>query len=293
MNPALRRSGMWWRSLFCSAVGICLVLSGQAQAAVIYDTGGFEQPTYSVGALVGQDSWLGSGPIGDDPVLQSSVVHGGSPAAGGLRQGADLSTSIMAYRDFTPGTHTVTLATAIRIEDMAASGGYLDAVTIYKDYFGGGGNRATILYFQDDGDITVFDGGTERTVSSWVDDTWYNVSFTFDVPNQKFDLSINGTPVASDYSFLDGGATAMDLLLQLQADQLQVPVRRPVVQETTALGAAYLAGLAEGVWSSTTDIEANWALDAEFTPQAERAEADRAHARWLQALERSRAWATI
>ena len=91
----------------------------------------------------------------------------------------------------------------------------------------------------------------------------------------------------------DGGATAMDLLLQLQADQLQVPVRRPVVQETTALGAAYLAGLAEGVWSSTTDIEANWALDAEFTPQAERAEADRAHARWLQALERSRAWATI
>jgi glycerol kinase len=90
----------------------------------------------------------------------------------------------------------------------------------------------------------------------------------------------------------DGGASAMDLLLQLQADQLQVPVRRPMVQETTALGAAYLAGLAEGVWSSTDDIETNWALDAEFHPLAPRADADRTHARWLEAVERSRAWST-
>src|SRR5437762_12450006 len=52
----------------------------------------------------------------------------------------------------------------------------------------------------------------------------------------------------------DGGASVMDLLLQLQADQLQVPVTRPVVQETTALGAAYLAGLAEGVWGSLDDL---------------------------------------
>jgi glycerol kinase len=68
-------------------------------------------------------------------------------------------------------------------------------------------------------------------------------------------------------------------------------VRRPQVQETTALGAAYLAGLAEGVWDSTDDIEANWALDAEFTPAADRTEPDRNHRRWLQALERSRNWA--
>ena len=54
----------------------------------------------------------------------------------------------------------------------------------------------------------------------------------------------------------------MDLLLQLQADQLQVPVARPVIQETTALGAAYLAGLAEGVWASTDDVAAAWRLDA-------------------------------
>jgi glycerol kinase len=84
----------------------------------------------------------------------------------------------------------------------------------------------------------------------------------------------------------------MDLLLQIQADQLGVPVRRPRVQETTALGAAYLAGLAEGVWSSTDDIEANWALDAEFTPTTDRTDADALHTRWLEAVARSRAWAT-
>ncbi|MEO6629668.1 MAG: glycerol kinase GlpK [Aquihabitans sp.] len=90
----------------------------------------------------------------------------------------------------------------------------------------------------------------------------------------------------------DGGASAMDLLLQLQADQLGVPVRRPAVQETTALGAAYLAGLAEGVWGSTDDIEANWVLDAEFTPSTtDRGDIDRQHRRWLQAVEHSRGWA--
>jgi glycerol kinase len=89
----------------------------------------------------------------------------------------------------------------------------------------------------------------------------------------------------------DGGAAVMDLLLQIQADQLGVAVRRPVVAETTALGAAYLAGLAEGFWSSTDDIKANWALDAEFTPVADRAAADDAHRRWLEAVGRSRGWA--
>ncbi|MBX3313651.1 MAG: glycerol kinase GlpK [Actinobacteria bacterium] len=88
----------------------------------------------------------------------------------------------------------------------------------------------------------------------------------------------------------DGGAAVMDLLLQLQADQLGVTVRRPVVQETTALGASYLAGLAEGVWSSTDDIEANWAVGAEFTPTADRGPVDAHHARWLEAVAHSRGW---
>ena len=86
----------------------------------------------------------------------------------------------------------------------------------------------------------------------------------------------------------DGGAAANDLLLQLQADHLQVPVSRPVVQETTALGAAYLAGLAEGVWSSPDDITANWRLDRTFTPQVDAGAAEARHAAWRRAVDRSR-----
>jgi glycerol kinase len=98
-----------------------------------------------------------------------------------------------------------------------------------------------------------------------------------------------GQPVAALRA--DGGASASDLLLQLQADQLQVPVARPVVQETTALGAASLAGLAEGVWSSLDELAAHWALDAEFAPRATRTAADAAYAGWHRAVERARGWA--
>jgi glycerol kinase len=91
---------------------------------------------------------------------------------------------------------------------------------------------------------------------------------------------------------VDGGASAMDLLLQIQADQLQAPVTRPVVQETTALGAAYIAGLAEGVWSSPEDVASRWTLDRRFEPHLPLADADAGHARWLRAVERSRGWAT-
>jgi glycerol kinase len=89
---------------------------------------------------------------------------------------------------------------------------------------------------------------------------------------------------------VDGGASVMDVLLQFQADLLGVPVRRPVVHETTALGAAYLAGLGVGVWSSRAEVAEHWRLDREYLP-GDRAAADRLHARWLRAVERSRAWA--
>ncbi len=89
---------------------------------------------------------------------------------------------------------------------------------------------------------------------------------------------------------VDGGASVMGLLLQLQADQLGVPVSRPQVQQTTALGAAYLAGLAEGVWSSCADISANWVLDTEVQPAADAEGSDAAHQRWLEGVARSRAW---
>jgi glycerol kinase len=90
----------------------------------------------------------------------------------------------------------------------------------------------------------------------------------------------------------DGGASAMDLLLQIQADQLGVPVARPVVQETTALGAAYLAGLAEGFWSSVEEISANWVLDVSVEPGEDRTAVDAAYERWRRGVERAGAWAT-
>ena len=89
---------------------------------------------------------------------------------------------------------------------------------------------------------------------------------------------------------VDGGAAANDLLLQLQADLLGVPVERPVVAETTALGAAYLAGLAVGFWQGLEDIESNWALDRRFEPSmSEDRRRSMLHA-WHRAVERSRAW---
>jgi len=89
---------------------------------------------------------------------------------------------------------------------------------------------------------------------------------------------------------VDGGASANDLLMQFQADLLGVPVRRPVVRETTALGAAYLAGLAVGFWQDQSDISRNWALDREFTTAAVRNEIELKYARWKTAVERSLDW---
>src|SRR5918998_50640 len=84
----------------------------------------------------------------------------------------------------------------------------------------------------------------------------------------------------------DGGASANDLLMQLQADQLGVPVRRPQVTETTALGAAFLAGLGTGVWGSTDELAQTWALDRRFEPEPGRRD-DGRHDRWRDALGRA------
>jgi glycerol kinase len=91
---------------------------------------------------------------------------------------------------------------------------------------------------------------------------------------------------------VDGGASANDLLCQIQADQVGVPVERPRIVETTALGAAFLAGLGTGVWSSTDDLRETWQLDRRFDPHADRATADASHARWIEAVSRSKGWAT-
>ncbi len=90
---------------------------------------------------------------------------------------------------------------------------------------------------------------------------------------------------------VDGGASVMALLLTLVADQLGVAVVRPTRQETTALGAAYLAGLGEGVWSTVDDVAERWQVDTRVEPTADRTDADARYAQWQRAVERSRGWA--
>ncbi|HSE70624.1 MAG TPA: glycerol kinase GlpK [Nocardioidaceae bacterium] len=90
---------------------------------------------------------------------------------------------------------------------------------------------------------------------------------------------------------VDGGASANSLLCQIQADQLGVPVERPRIVETTALGAAFLAGLGTGVWESIDELRQTWKLDRTFEPRGDRARADAAHAKWRDAVARSKRWA--
>ena len=91
---------------------------------------------------------------------------------------------------------------------------------------------------------------------------------------------------------VDGGAAANDLLMQFQADLLGVPVARPKVLETTALGAAYLAGLTVDLWKSREEIASHWQLDRRFEPSMSRDEAAARMARWREAVSRARGWAT-
>jgi glycerol kinase len=90
---------------------------------------------------------------------------------------------------------------------------------------------------------------------------------------------------------VDGGAARNDLLMQMQADALGIPVVRPAVTETTALGAAYLAGLAVGFWSGVDQIASLWAMDRRFEPAVSQDQRRQRLEQWRRAVERSRHWA--
>jgi glycerol kinase len=91
---------------------------------------------------------------------------------------------------------------------------------------------------------------------------------------------------------VDGGAATNDLLMQFQADLLGVPVVRPAVTETTALGAAYLAGLAVGFWPSADAISGQWQVERRFEPTMPTDQAARLRSRWREAVDRARGWAS-
>jgi glycerol kinase len=106
-----------------------------------------------------------------------------------------------------------------------------------------------------------------------------------------FDAMRADSGIALQELRVDGGACANNLLMQMQADFLGVPVVRPKVTETTALGAAYLAGLATGFWKDAAEISAQWQMDRRFEPQIKATERHAKIARWREAVERSKGWA--
>jgi glycerol kinase len=116
-----------------------------------------------------------------------------------------------------------------------------------------------------------------------VDSMAYQTRDVLELMQQEADLQLSALKV-------DGGAAANNALLQFQADILDVPVHRPIVAETTALGAAYLAGLAVGYWDSTDDVTRNWALDRAFTPAMDATRRERLYRGWKKAVSRALDW---
>jgi glycerol kinase len=104
------------------------------------------------------------------------------------------------------------------------------------------------------------------------------------------DAMVQDSGVRLEVLKVDGGATVNDTLMQLQADILGVPVVRPVVAETTALGAAYAAGLAVGFWKDLGDLRENWRMDKRWEPRWTADQRDAAYARWQKAVERTFDW---
>jgi glycerol kinase len=90
---------------------------------------------------------------------------------------------------------------------------------------------------------------------------------------------------------VDGGAVKNNFLCQLQSDIIQTDIARPQVDETTALGSAYAAGLAVGYWDTVDELRDNWQVDEEFSPEMDAGKADKMYARWDDAVDRSRDWA--
>jgi len=107
------------------------------------------------------------------------------------------------------------------------------------------------------------------------------------------DSASAGSPLGLRVLKVDGGVTANDLCMQIQADILGVEVSRPVVTETTALGAAYAAGLATGFWSSTDELRENWLEDRRWSPQWSDAQRSKGYAGWQKAVQRTLDWTDL
>jgi glycerol kinase len=107
------------------------------------------------------------------------------------------------------------------------------------------------------------------------------------------DAMVKDSGVSLEVLKVDGGATVNDTLMQLQADILGVPVVRPVVAETTALGAAYAAGLAVGFWSDTEEMRRNWQADKQWEPRWNADQREGGYVGWQKAIKRTLNWIDV
>jgi glycerol kinase len=174
------------------------------------------------------------------------------------------------------------IATATDIEKLAASVPDAGGVYLVPAFVGLGaphwnqGARGTI--------VGVTRGTTAAHLArAALDSMAYQSREVLDAMQQD-----SGTPLA--VLKVDGGAAVNNLLMQFQSDVLGVDVQRPVVQETTALGAAYLAGLAVGFWKDQEDVRRNWALDRQFKPAMAADKRQQLYTRWKKAVARSLDW---
>ncbi len=136
------------------------------------------------------------------------------------------------------------------------------------------------------GTLMGITGGTSRehVIRAALESIVYQSQAVFDAMEKDSNISIKLLRV-------DGGVTNCEPVLQFQADISNVTVQKPVVSETTALGAAYLAGLATGYWASLDDIKKNFLIECEYSPKMDKDEVETRLSRWKQAVERAKQWA--
>ena len=108
--------------------------------------------------------------------------------------------------------------------------------------------------------------------------------------NDLLDAMTSDTGIRLKELRVDGGASRDNFLMQFQADIMDLPLRRPMIRETTALGAAYLAGLAVGFWKDLDEIRSHWTLDKVYTPKMEQPEREQLMRQWHKAVSRSLDW---
>jgi glycerol kinase len=239
------------------------------QAKTTYGTGAFllqnigRRPVASANGLLTTVLWqLGDGP--PDYALEGSVFVAGA-AVQWLRDG------LRAFED------------SSEVEALAASVSSSDGVYVVPAFVGLGAPywdpwaRGAILGL-------TRGTGLPEIARATIESIAYQVADVVDAMTTDA-----GSRIAT--LRVDGGAAANDTLLAFQADILDVPVERPAVTETTALGAAYLAGLAVGFWEGLDEIEANWALDRRFEPSMAPDRRVRMLRGWHRAVERARGWA--